>query len=368
MKFTANLKLAPTPAQEHGLRLTLERCNEACNWLSERAWETETFRQYDLHKLSYQDLRAKFSLSAQVAIRCIAKVADAYKLDQKTQRTFRKHAAQPYDDRILRFVRDERVSLWLLNGRDKIGYVCGNHQRQLLEHRKGEVDLMFVRGKWYLATVCNFDDPKLLTPEGMLGVDFGIVNIATDSLGERHRGSKIEAYRERYAKRRATLQRVGTRAAKHRLRQISGKQQRFQKHENHCISKRIVSSAERSRLGIALEDLKGIRARAKANKAQRKRLHNWSFGQLRTFIEYKAKRTGVPVVTVDPRHTSRECPVCGCIDKRNRKTQSEFRCVVCGHSNDADRNAAGNIARRAAVTQPTFTHKCVPCAVKSPFH
>ncbi|ABA58658.1 Transposase, IS605 OrfB [Nitrosococcus oceani ATCC 19707] len=365
MKLVANLKLTPTPAQERELRLTLARCNEACNWLSERAWETKTFRQYDLHKLCYQAVRAKFALSAQVAVRCIAKVAHAYKLDQKTQRAFRKHAAHPYDDRILRFVCDEKVSLWLLSGREKIGYVGSDHQRQLLEHRKGEVDLMFVRGQWYLAAVCDFDDPKLLTPEGMLGVDFGIVNIATDSLGERYCGAKVQAYRERYAKRRATLQRLGTRAAKRCLRHISGRQKRFQKYENHCISKRIVSTAERSRLGIGLENLKHIRARVKANKAQRKRLHNWGFAQLRAFIEYKAKRAGVPVVIVDPRNTSRECPACGRIDKANRPTQSEFRCVECGHSNHADHNAAGNIARRAAVTQPMFAHKCAPCAVES---
>lgn len=154
-------------------------------------------------------------------MRCIAKVADVHKLDQKTKRTFRKHAAQPYDDRILRFTANETISLWRLSGREKIGF-------------------------WYLAAVCNFDDPKLLTPDGVLGVDFGIINIATDSLGNQHCGSKVEVYRERYAKRRATLQRVGTRAVKHRLRQIGGRQKRFQKYENHCISKRIVSTAETS--------------------------------------------------------------------------------------------------------------------------
>jgi hypothetical protein len=45
-----------------------------------------------LHKLCYQNLRAKFQLSAQVAVRCIAKVADAYKPDKKIKRTFRKQA------------------------------------------------------------------------------------------------------------------------------------------------------------------------------------------------------------------------------------------------------------------------------------
>ncbi|MFZ1828826.1 MAG: hypothetical protein WAW42_08690 [Candidatus Competibacteraceae bacterium] len=154
----ANIKLWPTSEQAELLKQTLERCNAACNWISEQAWVGETFRQFDVHKLAYQATRDRFNLASQVAVRCIAKVADAYKLDKETQRTFRLMGAQPYDDRIFRFVSDDRVSIWTLNGRIKFGYVCGEHQRQLLKHRKGEVDLMFVRGHWYIAAVCDFDD------------------------------------------------------------------------------------------------------------------------------------------------------------------------------------------------------------------
>lgn len=366
MKLVANLKLTPTPEQAKELRATLERCNEACNWLSEQAFAAKTTRQYDMQKAFYYPLRERFELTAQVAIQCIKKVADAYKKDEKTVRVFRKHAAQPYDDRILRFCADDVVSLWVLSGRAKITHVCGDHQRKLLEHRKGEVDLMLVRGKWYLAAVCDFDDPKLIEPGGVLGVDFGIVNIATDSLGKPYSGAAVEAYRVRYTKRRATLQRVGTRAAKRRLRKISGQQSRFQKHENHCISKKIVATAERSGLGIALEDLTHIRSRVKANKEQRARLSNWGFAQLRGFVSYKAKQAGIPVVAVDPRNTSRQCGECGHIDKRNRKNQSEFRCVACGHSSNADHNAAGNIASKGAINRPIFTHLNVPVAVEIP--
>ncbi len=366
MKLVANIKLTPTPEQAEELRATLERCNEACNWLSEQAFATKTTRQYDMHKSFYAQVRERFGLSAQATVRCIAKVADAYKIDQKTLRVFRKHAAQPYDDRILSFKPDNIVSLWVLSGRTKVGYVCGDHQRRLLEHRKGEVDLMLVRGKWYLAAVCDFDDPALLTPGGMLGVDFGIVNIATDSLGSQHSGAAVEAYRARYAKRRAVLQSVGTKAAKRRLRKMSGKQRRFHKHENHCISKSIVATAERSGLGIALEDLTHIRVRAKARKEQRKRLHNWSFGQLRGFVEYKARQAGVLCVPVDPSYTSQQCFACGHIARQNRKSQSKFLCVACGHGNHADHNAAGNISRRATADKPMFAHLYVPSAVESP--
>jgi len=87
----------------------------------------------------------------------------------------------------------------------------------------------------------------------------------------------------------------------------------------------------------------GIRDRIKARRRQRARLHNWAFGQLRQFIAYKAAKAGVPVVFVDPANTSRTCPVCGHVDKRNRRSQAEFCCRRCGHAGPADVIAARNI-------------------------
>ena len=74
---------------------------------------------------------------------------------------------------------------------------------------------------------------------------------------------------------------------------------------------------------------------------------NASFYQLKKFIEYKAKLSGVFVVLVDARNTSRQCSSCGYIEKANRKNQSEFCCKKCGFSENADYNAAINIAARA---------------------
>ncbi|MBU0492431.1 MAG: transposase, partial [Chloroflexi bacterium] len=116
--------------------------------------------------------------------------------------------------------------------------------------------------------------------------------------------------------------------------------------------KQLVARAERTGRGIALEDLTGIRERVRANKAHRSQLHSWSFYDLRTKVEYKARRAGVLVVLVDPAYTSRTCPACGSVDSRNRPNQATFSCVSCGYSGFADHVAAGNIARRAAVNQP----------------
>jgi putative transposase len=101
MKLTAQLKLLPTPQQAKALRQMLETANAACHAISQQAWETRTFRQFPLHKLTYQAVREQYPLSAQVVVRCIAKVADAYKIDQQTPRTCKATGAIAFDSRIL---------------------------------------------------------------------------------------------------------------------------------------------------------------------------------------------------------------------------------------------------------------------------
>jgi putative transposase len=115
---------------------------------------------------------------------------------------------------------------------------------------------------------------------------------------------------------------------------------------------------KRPRSAIAIEDLAHIRKRVKATRAQRNRLHGWSFGQLRGFVTYKARLSGVPGIAVDPRNTSRCCPECDFTDKANRKTKQTFSCASCGDTAVADFAAARNIraAGAALVTQPYVLH------------
>jgi IS605 OrfB family transposase len=348
VKIIAQLKLVPTPEQADALRRTLAAANHACNHISAVAWETRTFGKFSLQKLVYQDVRDTFHLGAQLAVRCIAKVADAYKLDRKLQRTFRPTAAVAYDDRILSWnLKGSEVSIWTLDGRLAIPFVCGERQQALLATRSGETDLCLVGRQFYLFATCNVDEPDPLDVDGALGVDLGIVNLATDSDGETFSGERIERRRQWYANRRQALQKVGTRSAKRRLRQLRGRQRRFQKDTNHVISKRLVAKAERTKRAIALEDLSGIRQRARVKRQQRARHSNWAFGQLRQFVSYKARLVGVRVCLVDPKYTSQQCSACTHTERRNRKSQAEFCCVVCGHAASADYNAAINIERAA---------------------
>ncbi|WP_418361475.1 RNA-guided endonuclease InsQ/TnpB family protein [Streptomyces gilvosporeus] len=107
-----------------------------------------------------------------------------------------------------------------------------------------------------------------------------------------------------------------------------------------------MAEAERTARGIALEDLSGIRERARLRKPQRTTLHAWPFAQLASFIAYKAKKAGVPVVYVDPAYTSQECSRCHHIARGNRPDQAVFACRVCGFVEHADLNSSHNIAHR----------------------
>ena len=88
-----------------------------------------------------------------------------------------------------------------------------------------------------------------------------------------------------------------------------------------------------------------IRERTKVRKAQRRKHHSWAFSQLRSFLEYKSKLVGIPLVVVNPRYTSKICNVCKMIGNRNGK---HFSCPNCGNA-DADVNAAKNIAQLGAL-------------------
>ena len=353
MNLTAQLKLEPTAEQGAALSRTLAACNAACDYISGVAWESKTFRQFDLHRLCYRETRIRFGISAQAAVRCISKVADSYKLDRKARRTFRAMGSAAYDQRILSYdLEAGAVSIWSLSGRLRIPFVCGTHQRAMLANRKGETDLAFVRGKWYVLANCSTPNPKITVPDGFLGVDLGVAQIAADSDGNLYSGSEIKSVRHRQRRLRAKLQARQTRSAKRRLQKLSGKERRFAKHINHVISKQIVAAAERTGRGIAVEELTGIRDRIRATRKQRGVLHSWAFAQLRGFLEYKARLAGVSLIAVEPRNSSRECSACGHTEKRNRPDQSTFRCTACGLAMHADTNAARVISGRAAVSGP----------------
>ena len=340
--------------QSDALLETLKEANKACNWISEQAFENKTFSQFHLHKIVYKSAREQFNLSSQVVIRCIAKVSDSYKIQNKKQTTFKSLGSIAYDDRIISFKQSDIVSIWTVKGRLNIPFVMGDYQRNLFEHRKGEVDLIYRKGQFFLNCVCDVPEDSPLIPNDVLGVDFGVVNIATTSDGEPFSGNDIEAVRLKYSNQRQLLQHKATKQSQsgkrprsiHKLlKRVGGREKNFRRQTNHIISKKLVETAKGTNRAIAVENLKGIRTRIgkRFRKSQRAKISGWSFYQLREFVTYKAKLNGVQIIAVDPKYTSQTCNNCGHCEKANRKSQSEFECVQCFHKDLADINAAKNI-------------------------
>jgi putative transposase len=269
---------------------------------------------------------------------------------------FRTDAAQPFDARCLSWQipegiggRRATVSIWTTAGRLKgIRVLAAVRDLVLLCARPiGQTDLIRRDGKWYLyATVQAPDAPQTDPVNGFLGVDLGIVNIATSSDGQRAAGARLNRYRKRQLNLRKRLQAKKTASARRLLKKRRRKEARFAADVNHQVSKRIVAEAQRTGRGIAVEQLTGIRARVRLRKPQRATVHSWAFAQLGAFLAYKAQAAGVVFVEVDPAYTSQMCHGCGWVDKRNRRSQAEFECGRCGFVGHADHNAAINIAAR----------------------
>ena len=235
MRLTIQLKLHPTPEQAALLSQTLERANAACNAISSAAWQAGEFKQFGIHRLSYYDTKEAFGLSAQLVVRCIAKVADAYKLDRKTRRLFKPLGAVAFDERILSYKTDA-VSIWTVQGRQVIAFVCGQRQRLLLAKRVGESDLVHVRGEWYLLTTADVAPEAPQAVEDVIGIDLGVTTLAVDSDGVVHQAGTIKNVRYRHRRLRQKLQKKGTLGSRRRLRALSGQEQRFATWVNHNLS------------------------------------------------------------------------------------------------------------------------------------
>ncbi len=350
MKLIVKVKLLPTPEQKASLIKTIEIFNNACNYISEIAQQNKKFGQVSLHHLCYRAVRDKFNLSAQMTVRAIGKVKESYKIEKKRLHIFKKDSAMVYDGRILTFRGLDTVSILSIDGRFKIPIVFGSYAKLEQRRVRGQADLIYRRGNLYLCLCIELPDGTPIDPKGTLGVDLGIVNIAATSDGQRFSGKTVDKVRQRMTKTKTALQKRNSKSSKRHLKKFSGKERRFKRNINHTISKKIVQIAKDTRRAIGLENLKGFRATVR--KGQRERFGKWAFHELRSFIEYKAKLVGIPVYLVNPKNTSRACSQCGHTSKVNRKTQSEFVCVQCGFSLNADFNGAINIALRADVSQP----------------
>lgn len=238
------------------------------------------------------------------------------------------------------------VRLSTTGGRITVPFAVPAYAAPMIGGRVCTADLIHRDGEWYLHIVVDLPAPEVAPTDDVIGVDLGIAQPAVTS-DNRFLGKKSWRNTEaRYFKHRRALQVRGSKSARRRLRNIRGKQARFRRDCDHVLSKRIVQGVAPGAT-IVVENLTAIRARIKPRKGpQSRRIHGWSFAQLRSFIGYKAEARGCTVAGVDPRHTSQACSRCGHTARNNRRSRSLFRCRQCGYTAHADFNASVNIAAK----------------------
>ena len=82
------------------------------------------------------------------------------------------------------------------------------------------------------------------------------------------------------------------------------------------------------------------------NKKMRLRLHDSSFSELRAVLEWEFRKRGKLVLPVPAYNSSRECILCGRINKGLTLEDRVFHCPFCGFTLDRDLNASLVLLKR----------------------
>ncbi len=358
--LTIVCKIDPSPEQVAKIEATLQAFADACNYINEVV-ESKITHNVTIQNQVYGEVRERFGLASNLAIRAINRVSSNRKTAKRMNKPVRKFfpTSADYDARIFSFrEKDWSVSLTLVGGRERFLVDVGSYQKgKLSGFTPTSATLVKHQNGTYSVNIqVKNEAPSLQKSQGVIGVDLGRRDVAVTSEGESFSGQQITQIRDRYSRVRASLQKKaseGTRSTRRRARQIlqrlSGRERRFQSWVNHNVSKHIVGKAKQSECSIAIEDLTGIRERTNEqprSKTERRRSNNWAFFQLRMFLDYKALGAGVEIIKVNPAYTSQTC--CKClhihpVTGKSYRSGKTFKCGHCHSKGDADFNGANVI-------------------------
>jgi putative transposase len=356
MQRTIRIQLEPSPAQAQQLAETSRQFTAVFNAVCAHGWRERISNGVKLHHATYYPLKADYpDLVSDLHIQARVKATEAVKsalallaAEHKVSQPRSDGCPPRYNLHTYRVDWESRtVRLSLIGGRQTIRFHIPDYSAKYGGYPADTADLIERDGRWWLHVVVTVPVPEVAPSYHVVGVDLGLSRPAVTS-NNRFLGKRMwKAIEGRLFKLKRALQKRGTKSAKRRLRKVRHKQMRFRRNADHILSKQIVQSAEPGGT-IVLENLKDIRKRARMRRKTetQRRIHSWSFAQLKGFIRYKAEERGCTVVAVDPRHTSQACSRCGHTARNNRRSRDLFVCRACGYSLHADLNGARNIAAK----------------------
>lgn len=221
---------------------------------------------------------------------------------------------------------------------------------------------------WYasilMRTKARVPQLPVATPADVIGIDRGVIAPFVTSegaiFGEQIEGAPELRVQRRLAKALSRTQRGSRRRERARLRLLAHKSKmaRRRRDQTHKITADIAKNhrivvIEKLRVQAMTASARGTIEAQGRNVAQKSGLNreilDRGWGEFRRQLGYKLAWHGGRLLEVPARNTSRTCAGCGHVAAASRINRDLFRCVACGHEDDADRNAAIGIRRRGLV-------------------
>lgn len=254
-------------------------------------------------------------------------------------------------------------------------------------------------GRWFVTFTAEFDlerpDPKALD----VGIDLGVVHAVTTSDGKffdldtakiKELEKEIARYQRKLALNRSSCMKLAKlgkapdfdktkpsrkrRRLKEKLQKLHGRirhiRRDFQMKTAHALAQEYgcvyvedlrVRNMTKSAKGTADAPGRNVKQKSGLNRS----ILRTGFFALRQAIEWQQFKNGGFVVAVEPAYTSRECPACGCTDKKNRPRQALFQCICCGYANNADIVGAINVRRKGRTGPSAHDQKRIAREVSS---
>jgi IS605 OrfB family transposase len=296
---TVIIKLGKYPELEN----TMETYNKICQEIIDYGFEQKTWNKNKLHYGTYKLIREKYPKFSSAMVQTARDNAgEILKRTLKSKRELNKpiknsYSGIRYDKRCLSVMFDKNIiSINTTFGRIKLPFKLAEYYNQYKNWIYTNAQLTRRKNKnYYLNLQLQNDIPKKVDDKNVIGIDCGIKNIAVLSNNKFFNSSHLRNIKGKYKKLKRDLQRKGTKSSKKKLKILSGKENRFVRDVNHCISKKIVNTNYQV---FAIENLKNIRNKKRYNKTLNYMIGNWSFNMFKLFLEYKALRKGKSVIQI----------------------------------------------------------------------
>jgi putative transposase len=192
--------------------------------------------------------------------------------------------------------------------------------------------------------------PEIGADAKVIAVDINenIVVFGNNELIERFETNEGIIRTRYFLKRRRIQTKVRGRDLRARLlEKYRGRERRRVKEIYYKAVKRIINKArEVGATVIVMEDLRRLNEKNMGSKELNGRLHRWGYRSFQRILEYQAKLCGLHVKYIDPRNTSRTCPVCGSELEESSNGRRLMRCRRCGLEEDRDVVAVKNLVKR----------------------